>query len=64
MATDVEKLLSDIHRDNRRFAVQLVVGFIAALAIGVSIGVWGISPMLLSTAPASQTAPVQPLAPG
>ena len=64
MAFNREHWLRDMRRENRNFGILLVIGFVAALAIGFAIGMWTTNPMLFSVAPASQTAPAQPPAPG
>lgn len=64
MAIDHETWLRDMQRENWKFAVQLVIGSVVALAIGVAIGVWITDAPRLSAAPPGQTAPAQSLAPG
>ena len=64
MTMNHEEWMREMRSDNRRFAVQLVIGAVAAMAIGVAIGMWASSPTLFSAAPPVQTAPAQSLAPG
>ena len=57
MTTNHEKRLRDMRRENRKFAVLLVIESVAALSIELAIGVWANTPPLFSAAPASQTVP-------
>ena len=64
MIMNHEEWMREMRRDNRRFAVLFTLAMAASFATGIALSVWANNPTLFSTAPASQTAPVQPLAPG
>ncbi len=61
MAVNIEKLRSDIKYESRKFAVQLVLGFAAALGAGIALANYVNSrPAAHAAPPATVTAPASP----